>query len=110
MTWHIKYLPEAQKDIEKLDGSQRILVLKAIKKVSTNPLPNSQGGYGKALGNHNNTDLAGLFKIKLKKSGLRIVYQLIQLEDEMVIVVVGARADDEVYNKAEQRIRKYGQK
>lgn len=33
MSWKLEYLPEAEKDLKGLDGSQRILVLKAIKKV-----------------------------------------------------------------------------
>ena len=33
MSWKLEYLPEAEKDLKDLDGSQRILVLKAIKKV-----------------------------------------------------------------------------
>ena len=32
MSWKLSYLPEAEKDLKALDGSQRILVLKAIKK------------------------------------------------------------------------------
>jgi len=33
MSWTLEYLPEAEKDLKALDGSQRLLVLKAIKKV-----------------------------------------------------------------------------
>ena len=33
MSWKVEYLPEAEKDLKGLDGSQRNLVLKAIKKV-----------------------------------------------------------------------------
>jgi hypothetical protein len=47
MSWSLGYLPEAEKDLKDLDGSQRILVLKALKKVLQNPLPESEGGYGK---------------------------------------------------------------
>ena len=39
MSWKVEYLPEAEKDLKGLDGSQRNLVLKAIKKVQQNPLP-----------------------------------------------------------------------
>ena len=39
MNWSLQYLPEAEKDLRDLDGSQRILVLKALKKVQKNPLP-----------------------------------------------------------------------
>lgn len=106
MNWNVVYLPEAVKDMKKLAGNQQILVAKAIKKVSQNPLPENEGGYGKPLGNHNDTKLAGLMKIKLKSAGLRIVYQLIRADTEMIIVVIGARADDEVYDIAQKRVLK----
>lgn len=106
MSWRVVYLPEAEKDLKSLDGSQRILVLKAIKKVSTNPLPMEEGGYGNPLGNHAATKLTGLLKVKLKAAGIRIVYKLIRTETEMLIVVIGARADDEVYETAQNRTKK----
>lgn len=62
MSWTLEYLPEAEKDLKALDGSQRLLVLKAIKKVQQNPLPAEENGYGKALGNHRSTNLAGFSK------------------------------------------------
>ncbi len=108
MSWSLQYLPEAEKDLRSLDGSQRILVLKAIKKVQQNPLPVAENGYGKPLENHSNTNLAGLLKIKLRSAGLRVVYQLRRTESAMVVVVVGVRADDEVYELAQQRASKHG--
>ena len=106
MSWTVKYLPEAEKDLKGLSGYQRILVLKAIKKVNTNPLPVSLGGYTKTLGNRNGNDLAGFLKIKLKSVGIRVVYKLIRTETDMLIIVIGARADDEVYETAQHRILK----
>lgn len=32
MNWILKFLPEAEKDLKKLDGKEQILVAKAIKK------------------------------------------------------------------------------
>ena len=46
MRWQIEYLEEAKKDLKKLDRSAQIIVLKGIDKVSENPLPVQQGGYG----------------------------------------------------------------
>lgn len=106
--WTVKALPEAEKDILALDGSLRRQVLKAIDNVRQNPLPMNEGGYGKPLGNKGGTDLTGLLKIKLKASGIRVVYQLIRTETTMTLIIVGARADDEVYLAAEQRRRKHG--
>ena len=103
----LEYLPEAEKDLKDLDGSQRILVLKAIKKVQQNPLPVEEQGYGKPLGNHSSTSLAGLLKIKLRAAGLRVVYQLRRTESSMIIIVIGVRADEEVYEIAQKRANKH---
>ena len=70
MTWKIEFTPEALKDFESLDGSQRKLVVKALNKVSLNPLPEQLGRYGKTLGNHSDTNLHGFLKIKLRSSGI----------------------------------------
>lgn len=107
MNWKVKYLPEADKDLNKLDGSQRILVTKAIKKVQGNPLPDVNGGYGKPLGNKRENKLAGFLKIKLKRAGIRIVYKLIENNGEMLIVVIGIREDNEVYDIALKRSKQY---
>ncbi len=106
--WEVKYLPEALNDLDELDGSQRKLVLKSIEKVRNNPLSQQEGGYGKLLGRRGNIDLTGFLKIKLKASGLRVVYTLMRQEDRMLIVVIGVREDEEVYSKAEKRIKKKG--
>ena len=104
--WDVKYLPEALDDLDELDGSQRKLVLKSIEKVRKNPLSQQEGGYGKLLGKRGNTDLTGFLKIKLRASGLRLVYKVIKQEDRMLIVVIGAREDKEVYSIADKRIKK----
>ena len=101
MNWEVEFIDEAKRDMHRLDGSQRVLVLKAIQKVSENP---TADGYGKPLGNKGGRNLAGLFKIKLRKSGLRIVYQLVERDGIMMIVVVGVRADSEVYREAAKRL------
>ena len=108
MSWGAVYLPEAEKDLRRLDGSQQILVLKAIRKVRENPLPVDEGGYGKPLGNKRGNDLTGLMKVKLRGAGLRIVYKLIRTETEMLVVIIGARADEEVYEAAKHRAEKHG--
>ena len=103
MNWEIHYSDEAKTDLRDLDGSQLKSVLKAIKKVSQNPLPVNEGGYGKPLGNKHGKDLTGLCKIKLMKEGIRVVYALIRTETTMKIVVIAARSDDEGYEVAAQR-------
>ena len=104
--WDVKYLPEALDDLDELDGSQRKLVLKSIEKIRKNPLSQKEGGYVKLLGKRGNTDLTGFLKIILRASGLRLVYKVIKQEDRMLIVVIGAREDKEVYSIADKRIKK----
>lgn len=105
MNWEVRYLPEILDDFRALDRSQRILVKKVIKKVRTNPLSDTEGGYGKRLGNKDDTQLAEFLKVKLRKAGLRVVYQLVREKDYMVLIVIGAREDDEVYHIALKRIQ-----
>lgn len=105
MAWKIEYLKEAEKDLVNLDHSQRLQVLKAIEKVSENPLPSNEGGHGKPLGNYSSTKLSGYNKIKLLKLGIRVVYGLVRENEIMKIIVISVRADDAVYELAEKRLR-----
>lgn len=107
MTWRIEFLEEGQKDVKKLDRSSVIQVLKGIKKVSQNPLPTVEGGYGKPLGNKRGTNLTNLLKIKFKDLGIRVVYKLERIDDMMVIIVVSARTDEQVYLEAAKRREKH---
>ena len=107
MNWSILYLPEADKDLDRLSHAQRALVKKAIAKVQGNPLPQSEGGYGKPLGHKHGLNLTNLLKIKLRGAGIRIVYKLVKTESQMLIIVVGLREDEEVYEIAHSRRTKY---
>ena len=92
--WKVEYLPAALQDRRRLDGSVRKTVDKAIDKVSTNPLPVDEGGYGKPLGNKSGNNLTGLLKIKLRASGIRIIYQIVRENTVMKIVIIGIREDE----------------
>jgi len=106
MSWDIRFLKEATEDFNRLDGSQQKIVTKALLRISQNPLPANEGGYGKALGNHTANKLSGLLKIKLKAHGLRIVYQLVRVKRQMVVIVIGIRADEQVYSEAQTRVNR----
>ncbi|MGN1349614.1 MAG: type II toxin-antitoxin system RelE/ParE family toxin [Anaerovoracaceae bacterium] len=108
MTWSIEFLEEAEKDLKKLDHSEQIQVLKGITKVSQNPLPAAEGGYGKPLGNKSGTDLTNLMKIKFRNTGIRVVYKVERVNGVMKIIVISARTDEQVYKEAAKRRKKYG--
>lgn len=103
MTWQVEFLDEALNDLRKLDGSVKVQVLKGIRKVSQNPLPTNQGGYGKPLGSKSNSNLTGLLKIKFRDLGLRVVYKTEIINGIMKIIIISARSDNEVYRQAELR-------
>ncbi|EGD51657.1 plasmid stabilization system [Thermoanaerobacter ethanolicus JW 200] len=105
--WEVAFIPEAKKDLDKLDKSIRTIVYAGIEKVRSNPLPQSEGGYGKPLGNKQGNNLTGFFKIKYKDIGIRVVYTLVRDKKLMNIVAVSPR-DDYCYSVAEKRRRKYG--
>ena len=108
MNWQVSYLPEVKKDLQGLAHNQQLAVFKAIRKVSENPLPQSEGGYGKPLGHKSGSNLTNLLKIKLRGEGIRVVYKLLRTETEMLIIVVGIREDDEVYDLAGKRKNRHG--
>ena len=106
MKWSMKYLPEVEKDFKVLSAGQIVAVRKALMKVLQNPLPQEEGGYGKPLGHKGSTNLTGLLKIKLKKDGIRIVYKVIHTETTMLVIVIGIREDNAVYEIAQKRAAK----
>jgi len=103
--WTVDYEDKAKKDLYKLSNFSRLRVVKSIERVSRNPLPQSEGGYGKPLGNNQSSKLAGCLKIKLKSLGLRVVYKLIRENNIMKIIIISIRDDNTVYKEAESRIR-----
>lgn len=106
MNYKLSFIKEAIQDYKALDGSQRKVVDKALKRILINPLFNTEGGYGKPLSNLSDSKLSCLMKIKLKSSGLRIVYKLEKSDDEVLVIIIGARAESKVYKDAEKRVAK----
>lgn len=107
MIWEVKYLPEADKDYDALSRKQQIIVDKAIKKVKTNPLSIFEGGYGKPLGHKRGINFTNFLKIKIRREGIRIVYRLERTETRMLVIVIGMREDEEVYEIAQRRLKKH---
>ena len=103
MTWKLKYLPEAIDDLNKIDNSVKPQIIKGIKKVLENPISKNEGGYGTPLGNKNNTNLTGLYKIKFRGIGQRVVYLLERNEKTMTVIIVSVREDGKVYKETEKR-------
>ena len=96
---NIEFIPEAAKDYKSLDGNLKNLVNEKIEKLKENPF------LGEALGNKNNMDLTGFYKIYLAKKSYRIVYRVIKNEIEIIeIWGIGKRDKMEIYRKIGKRI------
>ena len=78
MVWNIEFTKEAQKDIRKLREPSKSHVNEAINKVAQNPLPFTEGGYGKPLGHKRDGNLTGF------AHGLAIKEKLIALEQGLI--------------------------
>ena len=100
--FNVKLRTEAEKELKELDGSVKILVKKALKK-----LTERADEIGEPLGHKHGFNLTGCRKVKLKKAGIRIVYQIIGEKLEIVeIIAIGDRSEFEVYEDAYRRLNK----
>jgi len=95
--YEVKNHPLVEEDLKELDHSFRILVFKKLKKLQSAP------ELGEALGNKNNLDLSGMYKVYVAKKKVRIVYEIFNKELIIYIITIGKRDEMEVYIKASQR-------
>ncbi|GAA0365746.1 type II toxin-antitoxin system RelE/ParE family toxin [Alkalibacterium iburiense] len=92
----LKLLRGARHDLDNLDGSQRKLVDKSLRKIEK---------MGMHAGELLRGDLSGCRKLKHKKAGLRVVFREASGHIEIIeIVAIGKRSDSEVYKIASKRI------
>lgn len=98
--YKIELIPEAQDDYNKLDGSVRKEVNKKIDKLAENPLA------GDLLGNKDNVDLTGFYKLYVCNKKIRIVYRLITPQKIEIVEIwgIGKREKMEIYKLIGQRI------
>jgi mRNA interferase RelE/StbE len=97
----IKFIPEAEKDYKSLDGSIKKLVNEKIDNLKDDAY------IGEELGNKNNIDLTGYYKIYAVKKKYRIVYRIVKDEIEIIeIWGIGKRDKLEVYKDVGKRIKK----
>lgn len=97
MNSKVRLIPSAQKDFKQLDGREKLLVAKQMKKLASTPF------LGEALGKRAGIDLIGYYKLYADKKRLRIVYRCVGDELDIEIIAIGRREELEVYRKAEKR-------
>lgn len=106
MAWAIEFTRDTARDVERLREPAKSHVRAMLVKVAENPLPFTEGGYGKPLGRKRDGNLTGYLKVKLRGDGLQVVYRLERAAGSMVVIVVSVRDDGAVYKEAVRRIRK----
>jgi mRNA interferase RelE/StbE len=93
MTYNLKFVPSALKEWEKLGDTIRKEFKKALEKRLINPrIPKQK------LSGFND-----VYKIKLRSAGYRLVYEVIDKEVVILVLAVGKRDKDEVYDKLSKR-------
>ena len=97
MNYKIKFHPLAEKELNNLDGSVKILVIKQISKLRNNP------EYGEDLGNKHGYDLTRYKKIYVNNKKIRIIYKIEKEKVLIKIIAIGKRDDFEVYQDADKR-------
>jgi len=96
--YRILFHPEARKELDKLDGSVRKVVLKQLLKLQENP------ALGEKLGNKAGFDLTGYRKMYAYKKKIRLVYRIHEGKLLIFIIAVGKREDLSVYREAFDRL------
>ncbi len=95
MNYRLKFLPSALKEWKKLDSSIQGQFKKKLKERLISPhIPSS-----KLSGFENH------YKIKLRASGYRLVYEVIDNEISVLVVAIGKREKNSVYQKAKNRVK-----
>jgi len=95
----IEFIPEAVIEYKSLDGSIKKLADEKIDELEKNPF------LGEELGNKNNIDLTGYYKLYFAKKRYRIVYRIVKNEIEIIeIWEIGKRDKMEIYETVNKRI------
>lgn len=93
MTYKLKFLPTAWKEWEKLASSIKSQFKKKLVERLEHPkvLADKLRGYD------------SVYKLKLRSVGYRLAYEVIDDEVVVMVLVIGKRENDEVYQKLKER-------
>ncbi|MBS1017250.1 type II toxin-antitoxin system RelE family toxin [Acetobacter persici] len=93
-TYTLSFLDISAREFNKLDSQIKLQFLAKLEEILKDPYnaPRLRGG------------LKNCFKIKLRSAGYRLVYKVNETEIEVLVVAVGKRNNDDIYNTAKKRI------
>ncbi|QVM90644.1 type II toxin-antitoxin system RelE/ParE family toxin [Pseudomonas entomophila] len=96
MTYNLDFDARALKEWQKLGDTIRQQLKKKLATVLLNPRVEANRLHG----------FADCYKIKLRSSGYRMIYQVIDQEVVVFVIAVDKRERDQVYRKAAERLAK----
>lgn len=94
MTYTIEFIPSSEKEFRKLDMDLRKQFVEKLRERAENPRIESAKLRG----------MKDCYKIKLRHSGYRLVYQVIDKRIVIKVIAVGKRERSDVYGKAQSRL------
>lgn len=95
MTYSLEFDARALKEWRKLGDTVRQQFKKKLAEILENPRIEANCPH----------TLPDCYKIKLRSSGYRLVYQVIDHEVVVFVVAVGQREREQAYNKAAERLK-----
>ncbi|MDA3941550.1 MAG: type II toxin-antitoxin system RelE/ParE family toxin [Spirochaetia bacterium] len=95
MNYNLKFLPTALKEWKKLDKSIQNQLKKKLKECLINP--HVPGNELRGFKNH--------YKIKLRASGYRLVYEVVDENIYILVIAIGKRNKNEVYKQVYNRTK-----
>lgn len=98
LVYDVYCIKSAYKEWESLNHNIKLQFIKKLKKLILEPRIDK---------NHLRGNLSDCYKIKLKRAGYRLVYQVI--DDKVILLIwsVDKRENSDVYDEAVRRIEKY---
>lgn len=94
MTFELEFDPRAWKEWNKLGDPPRQQLKKKLRKILENPRVEANRLHG----------LPDCYKIKLRQSGYRLVYQVQDQRVMVFVVAIGKREREQVYEEAGKRL------
>jgi mRNA interferase RelE/StbE len=96
VAWNVFYHPEVENDFRRLGRTEALIIQRVIDERLVRGEPDKSG---KPLSG----DLAGYRRLRTGQT--RIVYRVDGARIEVLVIAVGQRRDDEVYESAERRAK-----
>ena len=91
--YQVEWLPQALRELRKLDGAIRLQLLRKLEERRRAPRVPGDALHG----------LKDCYKIKLRSAGYRLVYRVEDARVVVVVVSVGKRERGEAYEAAKRR-------